>query len=319
MNYFNHYMQLILEGGNKAKSNPILKEYIKPTLKAFSDDFKKAIPGIKFEYSTLGSVGHKHQSGDIDLSLDISEFLNEKMELTYKKLDEKKFNERFEKLKSKAKTASIGKLKSKALCQILYEKLDSSGMKNYLVDSKSTDVGSTIFFKYPQINENGKETDLTVQIDLNIGNKEWLNFAYYSSPDIYSDEFKSKYGNLKGLHRTQLLVALFGAVGLTFDHTTGVKDKSNNEVIGKNPKEAIDILNSKYKDLNLKLNDVDNYASLMTKIRKLSKSEEEKVIKEYLTILHSAGYEDYEKPKDLENEIKKFGFVQKIRSSRQEK
>jgi hypothetical protein len=317
MNLYNHYMQLILEGGNKAKSDPILKEYIKPTLDSFSKEFKKAIPGIKFEYSTLGSVGHKPQSGDLDLSLDISEFLNKEMKLTYKNLNKKDFEERFEKLKSKAKTASIGKLRSKALCQMLYEKLDSSNMKSYLVDSKASEVGSTIFFKYPQIDENGNETNKTVQVDLNIGNKEWLNFAYYSSPNIYSDDFKSKYGNLKGLHRTQLLVALFGAVGLTFDHTTGVKDKKTNEVIGKNPKEAINILNSKYKNLNLKESDVDNYASLMTKIRKLSKSEEEKVIKEYLTILHSAGYEDYEKPKDLESEIKKFGFVQKIRSSRQ--
>jgi len=316
-NSFKNLIMLIMEGGNKAKSDPIPKEFIKSTLKEFSKQFKKAVPGIKFNYSTLGSAGHKPLSGDLDLSLDISEFLNPDNTLKKNSLfDRKEFEVRYEKLKSRSKTSKENKLRVKTLCQLLYEKLDRSGMSDYLVDSDSAKVENTIFFKYPQVNEKGIKQETTVQIDLNIGNKEWLNFAYYSSPDIYSDEFKAKYGSLKGLHRTQLLVALFNAADLIFDHTSGIKDKTTKEIIGKNPEEALKILNSRYKNLNLKITDVDNYASLMNRIRNLSPSEEEKVIKSYLTILHSAGYEDYEKPKDLENEIKKYGFVQKMRGSK---
>ena len=68
------YLLNIMEGGNVwDNSAPIKREYIKPTLAKFKEEFSRIFP-IASKYfeqvSTLGSVGKKDLSGDIDLAID---------------------------------------------------------------------------------------------------------------------------------------------------------------------------------------------------------------------------------------------------------
>ena len=53
--------------------------------------------------------------------------------------------------------------------------------------------------------------------------------------------------NVKGLHRTQLLVALLANKGYTFSHTMGIKNKDTQEKVASTPEEAINLINKLYK------------------------------------------------------------------------
>jgi hypothetical protein len=64
-----------------------------------------------------------------------------------------------------------------------------------------------------------------VQIDINVGNLDWLNFSYYSN--TYKD-------NVKGLHRTQLMLAMFKALDMMFKHNTGVTLRATGETLATN-------------------------------------------------------------------------------------
>ena len=292
---------IINEGGNKAGTGPIKLEHIEPTLKKFTSEFSKAV-GVPVKFDTLGSVGHKAESGDLDLSLDITYFIKKEKDTfksVYSKLKQEQFETRINALKARAKNATYNKLAVKALSQFLFDTIDKTPMGEYLVEPDSAKVQGTLFFKYPVVG-----TDNYVQIDVNVGHKEWLNFSYYSDKNIYSKEFQSKFGPLKGLHRTQLLIAMFKAKGHVFRHSEGVADK-NGEVKAHTPQEAIDLLNELYKS-DIKLADVSNYETLMNKINKFDLKDKENIVKEYLTILHSAGYENVAKPKDLQEYISKW-------------
>ena len=60
-------------------------------------------------------------------------------------------------------------------------------------------------------NPKGEKLDINVQVDINIGSLDWLRFSYHSN--VYQ-------GNVKGLHRTQLMLSLFANKGKTFGHST---------------------------------------------------------------------------------------------------
>ena len=70
----------ILEGGNVwDNSAPIKREYINPTLKKFKEEFTRIFPVASKYFNsviTLGSVGKKDVSGDIDLAIDEKAFEN---------------------------------------------------------------------------------------------------------------------------------------------------------------------------------------------------------------------------------------------------
>jgi hypothetical protein len=55
---------------------------------------------------------------------------------------------------------------------------------------------------------------------------------------------------------------MFQALGLTFNHGTGVKDKATGEIVATTPKEALDVLNKGY-DLNLSQDILNDYFELM--------------------------------------------------------
>jgi len=64
------------EGGNVfGTTSSIKKEYIQPTLSKFTSELKKIYPKINFKFNTLGSVGKKDESGDIDLGMSVDNFL----------------------------------------------------------------------------------------------------------------------------------------------------------------------------------------------------------------------------------------------------
>lgn len=243
---------LINEGGNvfDGGSDKIAKEDIKPTLERYLKEIKRLFPKV-WKYwenpQTLGSVGKKDFSGDIDLAID-EEGLKNPEDWN---LDIQKVNQDYEKFKKRARTATPEQLMKRAIIV---------GICNYINDNSDIIIANdksagngVLFTQIKQIDhttneENGK----TVQIDSNFGQVDWLKFAYYS--DSYT-------GNIKGLHRTQLMLHLFAYKNHTFNHGTGVKNKETNEQVANKPEEAIELLNKLY---GFKLNEkiLQNYHKL---------------------------------------------------------
>ena len=68
--------EILFEGGNVfGTTSSIKKEYILPTLEKFTSELKRIYPKINFKFSTLGSVGKKDESGDIDLGMSVDQFM----------------------------------------------------------------------------------------------------------------------------------------------------------------------------------------------------------------------------------------------------
>lgn len=220
-------------GGNIfANTSPIKKENIKPTLREFFKDLKRLFPNVNLTgIETLGSVGKKPISGDIDLALPGNSIKN----LSDWDLDESEVQEKFIKFKKRSRTASEEMLMKRAVIVLIAEKIEEDG--NIGVNMKGSS-GGTLFLTYPQFNPEGEETGENVQIDINVGDVDWLRFAYHS--DKLKDDI------VKGLHRTQLMLALFSAKGYTFSHNYGVKSKATNQIVATTPSKAIELLNKKY-------------------------------------------------------------------------
>lgn len=266
----------LLEGGNVwDNSAPIKKEYIKPTLEKFKAEFSKIFPvATKYFDSviTLGSVGKKDVSGDIDLAIDEAAF----KDVNDWKLDPAYLTELFAKFKKRSRSATDSQIMKRAVIVAISEIVNKES-KIIETDTKSAGSG-TLFCQFPQFNESGEETDLSVQIDINVGDLDWLRFAYYS------DSYK---GNVKGLHRTQLMLSLFSYKDHTFSHNYGVKNKESQEIVAKNPEEAVNLLNDMY-DFNINEKILQNYFDLQEFLKKNLKLEDlHAVWNTYLKILDS--------------------------------
>ena len=203
-------------GGNVFdNSQPIKKANIKPTLKEFFKELKRIFPGAS-EYldhtALLGSAGKKDFSGDIDIALSQDSVKDPNIwGISLGRVDEL-----YREFKGRAKTATDKQLKRRATLTAIAEKAEKSSDK-LTINNKNAGAG-TIFFQFPQYKKEGeKDSEKKVQIDLNVGDLEWLKFSYYS--DKYSEK------NVKGLHRTQLIVALLANKDYTFYHNLGVKNK----------------------------------------------------------------------------------------------
>jgi hypothetical protein len=267
---------ILTEGGNVfGTTASIKKEYIQPTLEQFFKEFGEIFPKAKPHFEgvrTLGSVGKKDVSGDIDLALSEDSFKS----IADWDLDESKVKEHFNLFKKRAKTSTDEQLTKRAVIVSIAEKIVASG-KDILVDVKGSSGGS-LFCQFPQYDENGNKTDQYVQIDINVGNIDWLSFAYHSA--VYK-------GNVKGLHRTQLLVALFSHKGYTFSHNYGVKNKETQEIAAASPDQAIKLLNKLY-GIKLNAENVGDYFSIMKEIeQRLSPEDLNAVFDTYLKILDS--------------------------------
>ena len=267
---------ILEEGGNVFDStSPIKKEHINPTLHQFFKEFGEIFPRAHAHFEgvrTLGSVGKKAMSGDIDLALSEDSFKN----IADWGLDEKRVQEHFVLFKKRAKTSTDEQLTKRAVIVAIAEKIQASD-KDILIDVKGSSNGA-LFCQFPQYDEQGNKTEMYVQIDINVGNVDWLSFAYHSA--VYK-------GNVKGLHRTQLLVALFSYKGYTFSHNYGVKSKETQEIAANSPDQAIDLLNELY-GMELTPKSIGDYFTLMKEMnRKISSVDLHAVFDSYLKILDS--------------------------------
>jgi len=261
-------------GGNIFDSTkPIKKEHIKPTMKNFLIQFKEVFPKAEPYFGgmkTLGSVGKKDYSGDIDLALSGKSFDN----IEDWGLDKEYVTKLFDGFKKRARTATEEQLMKRAVIVAIAQKIEGSN-SDILVDVKGSGAGA-LFLAFPQFDENNEEVGDNVQIDVNVGDVDWLEFAYYSST------YK---GNVKGLHRTQLMLAMFANKGYIFSHNYGVKDKETQEIVANNPKQAIELLNREY-NIDLDLSTLSDYFKLIEILRtNLSREELERILNRYIKIL----------------------------------
>ena len=277
--------RLINEGGNVFKStNPtasIKKEDIDPTMEKFVDELSAIFPAKANSFKVferLGSVGKKPVSGDIDLAYDVKNIFPDGKTPDFKGwgVDKAKYDELVEGFKKRSKTASPEKIQLRAMIELIGEKIKDGGA-DMEVSTKGSGSG-TIFFNIPQYDSKGKSLNKNVQTDINIGNLEWLKFSYYSN--TYA-------GNVKGLHRTQLMLATFVENGLKFLHGEGVFDRDTNEKVASTPEEAIKVLN-KRSGLKFTRDVLNDYFQLEEFLKKnLPEEKYNSILDRYLKILDS--------------------------------
>ena len=191
-------------------------------------------------------------------------------------LDSSHIEDLYQKFKSKARTATDKQLRKRAILTDMAEKVENQS-NNLSVNTKQAGSG-TLFFEFPQYKKDGEQhIDKKVQIDINTGNLEWLKFSYYS------DRYPEK--NVKGLHRTQLIVALLSNKGYIFYHNTGVKNKETGKMEATKPEDVVTLLSNLY-DCTFTLDILKNYWKLDKFIEDhLDEDELSKVYRIYLGIL----------------------------------
>ena len=291
------FKDVILEGGHVfGTTHPINKDDIPPTLEKFIEELGKIFPEKKntfkseeentIKFQTLGSVGQKDVSGDIDLGYDGNNLVKDgEPDLKGWKIDPKEFEQTFARIRGRAISATKEQSTKRAMLELIAKRvIDTPGPIK--ADMKQAGNGS-LFFEFPQFDPSGNEihfkdsegkiVDKRVQIDINVGDLDWLKFSYYS---------KGYTGNIKGLHRTQLLVALFKNKDLIFNHNLGVKDKKQN-VLAKNPQQVLDLLNEKY-GTKISEDIIYDYSKLMEYLQEnLSESDLNSIYDIYLKNLDS--------------------------------
>ena len=216
---------LIGEGGNIFKNSEyetqnIPLNNIQPTINKFIEDLNRLFPAKKSSFKELlnkdnwlGSTGRKSESGDVDLAYSIDNFfINGEPDIKGWGIDENEFNTLFEKFKKSSRTATIEQIQVKALVVLIVKKINSKGSDLFASD-KASGAGS-IHFSYPQYSPNGEKLDIKSQFDLDIGDIDWLKFRFNS--ELPKDD-----PQIKGLHRGQLVLAMFATTGYTYKSGKG--------------------------------------------------------------------------------------------------
>jgi hypothetical protein len=231
-------------GGNifKNKATSISIENIQPTIDAYKRRLGEIFPmkahSLTF-FEPVGSAGKKPSSGDLDLAIDsthiVRNFIESEIEMWG--LDYDEWYEKYRKIHKRSRTATYDMCKRRALLTMIGEKLQESGID---VEIKKTTAGN-IFTCFPQYNPAGEQTGEYIQIDWMVGDIDWLRWSYYS----HGEE------GLKGLHRTQFIVACFLRLGMTFSHYSGVKTKGEEEWTITTPREALETLSNHYGSLSI--------------------------------------------------------------------
>ena len=180
-------------------------------------------------------------------------------------------------MEKRARTTTAEQLLLKAFLKELVLYINKHAPTLYCDPVKVTN--GNIFGLFPQINEKGEDVGIGVQIDWMVGNEKWLTFSYHS--DAYPEE-----SNVKGLHATQGILALFQVANMSFNHTNGVKDKETGKVIATDPDEALKVL-SKALKVNVTMEDRNNFYKLYDLIKKLPKAKYDQWVDTYLKIIDS--------------------------------
>lgn len=263
-------------GGNifKNKATSIPKHRIEPTIKAYIHKLGEIFPikarSLTF-FKPVGSAGKKDISGDLDLAIDSTHIVRAftGTELEKWGIDWNEWNDLYTKIHKRARTATDEMCKMRALLTLISEKLAENNVE---VGGRVT--AGNIFTCFPQYDENGPTEDF-VQIDWMVGGIDWLEWSYYSHGEP----------NLKGLHRTQFLVALFSEIGYTFNHFSGIKKKDTSEWSIKAPEDALQLLSGHYGDIGH--SQTQTFASLHSWLLNTDTDAYSKVVNRYKEILRT--------------------------------
>ena len=249
---------LLFEGGHvfDGGSDKIAKEDIQPTLDAYLKEIKRLFPKAYKWYEkpvTLGSVGKKDYSGDIDLAISDEGLKN----VEDWNIDPQHIAELFAKYKKRARTSSDEQLTKRAVIVAIGEYINSN---SDIIKTADESAGSgALFSQFEQIDhKTGKKNGKTVQIDQMFGDVDWLKFAYYSDAYI---------GNVKGLHRTQLMLHLFSYKNHTFAHGKCITNKTTGEQVANKPEKAVELLNELY-NFHIDEKTLQNYHNLQDFLKK---------------------------------------------------
>ena len=280
--------EFLIEGGNvfSGQTAAIKREHIAPTLAAYFAELKSLFPQkakifTEKIFEPLGSVGKKAISGDIDLGVDTQNLVGKQMtdaDIRAWNLEPADVETEFLALKKRARTANDAQLRMKAFLKTLVQYINQNSTVLHCDEKKVTD--GNIFGLFTQKDEQGEDLGINVQIDWMVGNINWLRFSYYST--AYPAD-----SNVKGLHRTQLMLSAFQVANMTFNHVTGVKDKTTGEVLATDPKQALTVLG---KALRFKItaDDAENYYQLHKLLKsKMTSEQYDHLTNVYFRILDS--------------------------------
>ena len=226
-------------GGNIFKNiaTSIPRERIEPTIKAYTKALGEIFPmkahSLSF-FKPVGSAGKKLISGDLDLAIDWTHIVRSftSSEIGKWGIEWDEWNDLYTKIHKRSRTATYQMSKMRALLTLISAKLT----EKMDVDDRVT--AGNIFTCFEQHDESGPTGD-HVQVDWMVGDIDWLQWSYYSHGEK----------DLKGLHRTQFLVALFSEIGYTFSHFAGIKEKKNSEWTITSPEDALQLLSKHYGDI----------------------------------------------------------------------
>jgi hypothetical protein len=261
-------------GGNifKNKATSIPKHRIEPTIRAYMQKLAEIFPTKAqslTSFEPVGSVGKKEVSGDIDLAIDwtqiVESFTGSEIEKWGIEWDD--WNDLYTQIHKRSRTATYYMSKMRALLTLISKK-----MSEHNIDTGDRVTAGNIFTCFPQYDKSGPTNDY-VQIDWMVGNIDWLRWSYYSHGER----------NLKGLHRTQFIVALFSEIGYTFNHFSGIKKQNTSEWIITSPKDALDMLSKHYGHISLE--DTLTFAKLHSWLLKSKNESYVSVILRYRNIL----------------------------------
>ena len=224
-------------GGNifKDEATRISKDRVAPTFEAYKEMLRETFPMKETEFDffeLVGSAGVAESSGDLDIAIDWTHIVRHfgKDEIEKWGVNYNKWEARYKKISKRARTATGRMCKMRALLEEIASILQGTTVK---VGGQVT--AGNIFTCFPQHDQSGP-TDDCVQIDWMVGDIEWLRWSYYSHGE----------GGLKGLHRTQLLVATFSEIGYTFSHFSGLKEKGTSEWTITKPEGALELLSAHF-------------------------------------------------------------------------
>ena len=230
-------------GGNifKDRATSIEAQNIQPTIQAYREFLSKVFPQKTeaFEFfEAVGSAGKKPVSGDLDLAIDSSHIVESFTgdELAKWGIDYDDWNNLYTKIHKRARTATYEMSKMRALLTLIAETIKETGVG---VGDRTT--AGNIFTCFPQYGPDGRTTGDLVQIDWMVGDIDWLRWAYYSCSD----------SNLKGLHRTQFIVACLSVKDYTFNHFSGIKEKGTSDWTICDPENAVKLLSDLYGGLDI--------------------------------------------------------------------
>jgi hypothetical protein len=279
---------VLVEGGNvfDGKTAPIKREYVQSTLNAYFSELKRMFPKKAHifnnaQFVPLGTAGKKDLSGDLDLGISIDDILDKK--LSDESIIEWNVNPQdvvveFDKLIKRVRTSTPENVRIKAFLKCLATYINKSS--NLIFVNPTKIIAGNMFTMFPQVTSENKKLNIGVQIDWMIGNLNWLKFSYYSS------EYP-KGSNVKGLHRTQLMLAAFNVANLSFDHVLGVRDKETGKSLTHDPKEALKILGKRL-GFDITSEVAENYYSLQKLFKEKMKPQDyDSLLNIYFKILDS--------------------------------